>query len=174
MFNMFVDKDALAAIHDVAGRLASSTATPAKWASTELGGLVRFTDDRSQDRVRKILSAYTDGSLQDKGVFMKIRKERASFMATYMPKSNKFSHFLSRAMGLASFRLPETMTASNELRRQCEGRFYLLVYVDGTVSSPLLSSRQKPGPDLSAPPFPPSMRTHHVFHPTEVSCHVDR
>ena len=121
MYNMFIDKDVLSTIHDVASRLASSAATPSEWASTELGGLVRFTDDRSQDRVRKILSAYTDGSLQEKGMFMRIRKERSSFLATYMPKGKNIN-FLSRAMGLSSLRLSETMVANDDMRRQCKTR----------------------------------------------------
>ena len=122
MYNMFIDKDVLSTVHDVAGRLASSSATPSECASTELGGLVRFTDDRSQDRVRKILSAYTDGSLQEKGMFMRIRKERSSFLATYMPKGKRTNYLISRAMGLSSSRMAETMGASDELRHQCKKR----------------------------------------------------
>ncbi|CAM9691691.1 unnamed protein product [Ectocarpus fasciculatus] len=53
MFNMFVDADVLATVRDVAGRLAASAASPAEWASTELGSFVRFSDDRSQDHLRE-------------------------------------------------------------------------------------------------------------------------
>ncbi|CAB1098062.1 unnamed protein product [Ectocarpus sp. CCAP 1310/34] len=117
LFNMFVDAEVLATIRDVAGRLAASAASPAEWASTELGSFVHFSDDRSQDRVRKIWFSYIDGSLQDNGVFMKIRQERSAFLAKYMPKGKKLN-FVSRAMGLASCRLPETMEASSKMRRQ--------------------------------------------------------
>lgn len=119
MFNMFVDADVLTTIRDVAGKLAASAASPAEWGSTELGSFVHFSDDRSQDRVRKIWSSYTDGSLQENGAFMKIRQERSSFLAKYMPKGKKLN-FVSRAMGLASFRLPETMEANSKMRRQCK------------------------------------------------------
>ncbi|CAM9318377.1 unnamed protein product, partial [Ectocarpus sp. 13 AM-2016] len=51
LFNMFVDAEVLATVWDVAGRLAASAASPAEWASTELGSFVHFSDDRSQDRV---------------------------------------------------------------------------------------------------------------------------
>ncbi len=52
MYNMFVDAEVLEMIYDVAGRLAASATSPEKWASTELGRLVRFADDRSQNRIR--------------------------------------------------------------------------------------------------------------------------
>lgn len=117
MYNMFVHTDVLATIQDVAGRLAASATSREVWASTELGHFVHFTDDRSQDRVRKFFSSYTDGSLQEKEVFMRVRRERTSFLATYMSKDNK--NILSRAMGLASFRLGETMVANAKMRRQC-------------------------------------------------------
>lgn len=125
MFNMFVDADVLATVRDVAGRLAASAASPAEWASTELGSFVRFSDDRSQDRVRKIWSSYTDGSLQETGVFTKIRQERSSFLAKYMPKGKKLN-FVSRAMGLASCRLPETMEANSKMRRQCKNELHVM------------------------------------------------
>ena len=118
MYNVFVDKDVLATIRDVAGRLASSAASPSEWASTELGGLVRFTDDRSQDRVRKILSAYTDGSLQEKGVSARVTKERSTMLDSFLPKREKGT-LVSRSMGLASYRLAETSGADNDMRRQC-------------------------------------------------------
>jgi len=54
MYNMFVDAEMLEMIYDVAGRLAASATSPEKWASTELGRLVRFADDRSRNRVRKV------------------------------------------------------------------------------------------------------------------------
>lgn len=52
-------------------------------------------------------------------MFMKIRKERSAFLATYMPKGKHIS-FLSRAMGLSSFRLAETMRANSDMRRHCK------------------------------------------------------
>lgn len=52
MYNMFVDAEVLEMIHDVAGRLAALATSPEKWASTELGRLVRFADDRSRNRIR--------------------------------------------------------------------------------------------------------------------------
>lgn len=118
MYNMFVDADVLSTIHDVAGRLAASAVSAAEWASTEIGGFVHFSDERSQNRVRKILSSYTDGSLQEQEMFMRVRKERSAFLNTYMPKGKKIN-FLSRAMGLSSFRLAETMRANCDMRRQC-------------------------------------------------------
>lgn len=121
MYNMFVDADVLSTIQDVAGRLAASAVTPDLWASTELGQIVHFTDDRSQDRVRKIFSCYTDGTLQDKDVFMRVRRERSSFLATYMSQGG---NTLSRAMGLSSFRLAETMEANAKMRRKCTNQFF--------------------------------------------------
>lgn len=121
MYQMFVDKDVIATIHDVADRLAASAATPSEWASTELGKLVRFTNDRSQDGVRKTLLVCTDVSLQENGVFMRIRNARSSFFATHMPKGKRLK-FLPRAMGLSSFCSLETLDANNDTRRQCEDR----------------------------------------------------
>ncbi|CAM9703054.1 unnamed protein product, partial [Pylaiella littoralis] len=53
MYNMFVDADVLSTVRDVAGRLAASAASLDLWSSSELGRLVHFTDDRSQDRVHQ-------------------------------------------------------------------------------------------------------------------------
>lgn len=119
MYNMFVDADALEMIYDAAGRLAASAASHEEWASSELGRIVRFADDRSRDRVRKILASYTDGSLQDKGVFTKIREERTAFLATYLRDQKKPS-IISRAMGLASLCQGESMEPSAKMRRHCE------------------------------------------------------
>ena len=122
MYNMFVDADALEMIYDVAGRLAALAASPEDWASSELGRIVRFADDRSRDRVRKILARYTDGSLQDEGVFTKIRAERTAFLATYLRQCKKPS-IISRAMGLASLCQDESMEPSAKMRRHCEWWF---------------------------------------------------
>lgn len=119
MYNMFVDADGLEMIYDVAGRLAAAAASPTEWASTELGKIAQFADDRSQDRVRKVLARYTDGSLQDKGVFKRIREERTAFLATYLRKNKKPS-IISRAMGLASLCQPESLEASAKMRRHCK------------------------------------------------------
>eukprot|EP00752_Nemacystus_decipiens_P005603 g5071.t1 len=116
MYNMFVDADALEMIYDVAGRLAALAASPEEWASSELGKIVRFADDRSRDRVRKILARYTDGSLQDKGVFKKIRDERTAFLATYFHDQRKPS-IISRAMGLASLCQGESIEPNAKMRR---------------------------------------------------------
>lgn len=121
MYNVFVDEAVIATIHDAAGRLAASAATPSEWASTELGRFVRFTDDRSRDRVRKILSSYTDRSLQEERVLTKIRRERSSFLADYFPGGVK-GVFVSRAMGLSSYRLAETIAAYNDMRHECTSR----------------------------------------------------
>ncbi|CAM9115690.1 unnamed protein product, partial [Ectocarpus sp. 13 AM-2016] len=53
MYNMSVDADTLKMVHEVAGTLAGSAASSAEWASTEIGQIVRFADDRSQDRVHE-------------------------------------------------------------------------------------------------------------------------
>lgn len=120
MFNMFVDPDTLEMIHDVAARLAASAASPEEWSSTELGRIVQFADDRSQDRVRKILTRYGDASLQEKGVFMRMRKERTAFLTTYMPRG--MGNIMSRAMGLASLCQGISIEANDKMRRQCEAR----------------------------------------------------
>lgn len=125
MYNMFVDADMLETIHDVAGRLAALAASPAEWASTELGRIVRFADDRSQDRVRRILAQYMDGSFQEKEVFLRVRKERSSFLSTYMVKGN--GDITSRAMGLASLCQPDGMSVNAKMRRQCTNWFALFV-----------------------------------------------
>ncbi|CAM9230359.1 unnamed protein product [Scytosiphon promiscuus] len=116
MFNMFVDPDTLEMIHDVAARLAVSAASPEKWSSTELGRIVQFADDRSQDRVCKILTHYGDASLQEKGVFMRMRQERTAFLTAYMPKGK--GNILSRAMGLASLCQGKSIEANDKMRRQ--------------------------------------------------------
>ncbi|CAN0510966.1 unnamed protein product, partial [Ectocarpus sp. 12 AP-2014] len=116
MYNMFVDADTLKMVHEVAGRLASSAASPAEWSSTELGRIVRFADDRSQDRVRVILTNYTDHGLQEPGVFARIRRERTAFLTKYMPKS--MGNIISRAMGLSSFCQGESIEANAKMRRQ--------------------------------------------------------
>lgn len=121
MYNMFVDADMLETIHDVAHRLAASAASPEEWASTELGRVVQFADDRSQDRVRRILALYTDGRFQEKTVFLRVRKERASFLSTYMVKGK--GNIISRAMGLASLCQAEGMSANAKMRRQCTNWF---------------------------------------------------
>lgn len=118
MYNMFVDGDILENIHDVAGRLAALAASPVEWASTEIGRIVRFADDRSQDRVRRILAQYTDGSFQEKKVFLRVRKERASFLSTYMVKGMG-GNIISRAMGLASLCQGDGMSVNAKMRRQC-------------------------------------------------------
>lgn len=118
---MFVDPETLEMIHDVAARLAASAASPEAWSSTELGRIVRFADDRSQDRVRRIFTRYGDASLQEKGVFMKMRRERTAFLTTYMPKGA--GNIMSRAMGLASLcQAKKSIEAGNKMRRQCESR----------------------------------------------------
>ncbi|CAM9120897.1 unnamed protein product [Ectocarpus sp. 6 AP-2014] len=116
MYNMFVDANTLKMVHEVAGRLASSAASPAEWSSTELGRIVRFADDRSQDRVREILTNYTDHGLQEPGVFTRIRRERTAFLTKYMPKS--MGNIISRAMGLSSFCQGESIEANAKMRRQ--------------------------------------------------------
>eukprot|EP00752_Nemacystus_decipiens_P011513 g10223.t1 len=119
MYNVFVDKAELGTIHDAAGRLSASAATASGWASTELGGLVRFTDDRSRDRVRKILSAYTDRGLQEHGVLVRVRRERSAVLDAFLPDTkDKESSFVSRAMGLSSYRIPETGHADDDMRRK--------------------------------------------------------
>eukprot|EP00752_Nemacystus_decipiens_P011512 g10222.t1 len=115
MYNVFVDEDVASMIQDVAGRLAASAAVPPEWAATELGRLVRFTDDRSRDRVRKILSSYTDGSLQEPGVLSRVKRERSSLFAAYLPAGGESFRVVSRAMGLSSFLLPETTHAYNDM-----------------------------------------------------------
>ena len=122
MYNMFVDAEMLEMIYDVAGRLAASATSLDTWASTELGRIVRFADDRSRNRVRKILSLYTDGSMQEKGVFLRIRKERTEFLTTYMPTTGKIN-VISRAMGLASIGQVGSMEANAQMRRQCKEQF---------------------------------------------------
>ncbi|CAM9120819.1 unnamed protein product [Ectocarpus sp. 6 AP-2014] len=116
MYNMFVDADTLKVVHEVAGTLAGSAASPAEWASTELGQIVRFADDRSQDRVREILTNYTDHGLQEPRVFTRIRQERTAFLSTHMGKDTK-PEIWSRAMGLASFCQGEGMEANAKMRR---------------------------------------------------------
>ncbi|CAM9397242.1 unnamed protein product, partial [Hapterophycus canaliculatus] len=116
MFNMFVDGDTLEMIREVAARLAVSAASPEEWSSTELGQIVQFADDRSQNRVRQIFARYGDARLQEKGVFMKIRQQRSAFLATYIGKGP--NSFLSRAMGLASLRQGDSIKANDKMRRQ--------------------------------------------------------
>lgn len=119
MYNMFVDARSLEMIFDVAGRLTASIASPEDWASSELGRIVRFADDRSRDRVRRILARYTDGSFSDKGVFMKMREERTKFLAPYLRDQKKPS-IISRAMGLASLCQAESITPNAKMRRHCK------------------------------------------------------
>ncbi|CAM9183760.1 unnamed protein product [Ectocarpus fasciculatus] len=117
IYNMFVDAETLEVVHEVAGKLAGSAASSAEWASTELGKIVRFADDRSQDRVREILANYTDPGLQEPEVFARIRQERTTFLTKYMDKDTK-PEILSRAMGLASFCQGEGIVANAKMRRQ--------------------------------------------------------
>ncbi|CAN0500685.1 unnamed protein product, partial [Ectocarpus sp. 8 AP-2014] len=83
MYNSFVDAEVLEMIESVAGRLAAAAESPSTWASAELGRLVRFADDRSQQRVCKILAAYADGSLQSEGAAARVKRERAAVIGTY-------------------------------------------------------------------------------------------
>lgn len=68
---------------------------------------------------RKILSLYTDGSMQEKEVFLRIRKDRTKFLTTYMPTTGKINVF-SRAMGLASIAQGNSMEANAKMRRHCK------------------------------------------------------
>ncbi len=49
----------------------------------------------------------------------KIMHERSALAAKFMPKGEDVTIF-SRAMGLSSFRLAETMTAYSDMRRKCK------------------------------------------------------
>ena len=118
MYNAFVDADVLATIHDVASRLAASAASPEEWASSELGRFVQFTDNRSQNRVRKILSRYTDRTLQEQETLLRVKRERSALAARYFP-AGKSSLLASRAKGLSSFCLAETMAVDSDLRHEC-------------------------------------------------------
>ncbi|CAM9358762.1 unnamed protein product [Scytosiphon promiscuus] len=113
MYNTFVDADVLAMIHDVARRLAASTASPDAWASTDLGRIIRFTDDRSRERVRDVLTRYTDDSLRGKGFAARVKGERASFIAKFIPENTTI---FSRTLGLASSRWTECARAYSEMR----------------------------------------------------------
>ncbi|CAN0267812.1 unnamed protein product, partial [Ectocarpus sp. 12 AP-2014] len=117
MYNSFVDAEVLETIESVAGRLAAAAESPSTWASTELGRLVRFADDRSQQRVRKILAAYADVSLQREGAAARVKRERAAVIGTYCPPKDDLS-IHSRAMGLASFRQGDCMNPYAEMRRE--------------------------------------------------------
>ncbi len=67
---------------------------------------------------RKILSQYTDGSMQDKEVFLRIRQERTQFLTRYMPTGK--INVISRAMGLASIDHIDSMEANAKMRRNCK------------------------------------------------------
>lgn len=125
MYNSFVDAEVLKMIESVAGRLAREAESPSTWASAELGRLVRFADDRSQQRVRKILAAYADGSLQREGAAARVKRERAAVIGTYCPPRDDLS-IHSRAMGLASFRQGDCMRLYAEMRRECKKRATVL------------------------------------------------
>lgn len=117
MYNVFVDANVLQAIQDVAGRLVASSASSREWTSTELGRLVRFADDRSQDRVRDILALYADKSLQRKCPAASVRRERSKLITKRMPEGLMI---VSRCMGLASLRQKHSMRAYDEMVRKCE------------------------------------------------------
>ncbi|CAM9288454.1 unnamed protein product [Ectocarpus fasciculatus] len=115
MYNSFVDAEVLEMIERVAGRLAAAAESPSTWASAELGRLVQFADDRSQQRVRKILAVYADGSLQRDGSAAHVKRDRAAVIATYCPPRDDLRIY-SRAMGLASFRQSDCMRPYAEMR----------------------------------------------------------
>lgn len=121
MYNSFVDAEVLEMIESVAGRLAEAAESPSTWVSTELGRLVRFADDLSQQRVRKILTLYADGSLQREGSTARVKRERAAVIDTYLSTRDDIM-IQSRAMGLASFRQSDCMSPYSEMRLKCKKR----------------------------------------------------
>lgn len=121
MFNTYIDPDVLAIVQGVAGRLAASAASPAEWASTELGQIVHFADDRSQARIRGIFALYADGSLQGRRSAARLKRERAAVVekgidCIYLGSSM----IMSRSWGLASFRQGDYAAAYSNLRQKCE------------------------------------------------------
>lgn len=117
MYNTFMDADVLETIRDVACRLASSASSPDDSAATDIGKLVRFADDRSRERLRRILTRYTDDSLQDTRFAARVRGKRSSYIAKFVPENATIS---ARTLGLASGRLAECSGAYAETRSDCE------------------------------------------------------
>ena len=118
MYNVFVDADVLETIHDVAGRLSASIASSEERNSTELGRLVHFADDRSQDRVREILTVYADKSLQKRVSATSVKKQRSAFITKRISKGGII---FSRSMGLASLRQEHNdQHAHNEMVHKCK------------------------------------------------------
>ncbi|CAM9211239.1 unnamed protein product, partial [Laminaria digitata] len=99
MYNVFVDPEVLQTIQDVAGRLASYASSLEGWHKTELGRLVHFADDRSQDRVRDILTLYADKSLRKRASAASVKKQRSAFISKRISKADIIA---SRSMGLAA------------------------------------------------------------------------
>lgn len=118
MYNVFVDDDELQTIEGVAGRLAASAASSAGWHSTELGRLVHFADDRSQDRVRNLLALCADASMKNRVSAASVKKQRSAFITKRIPKGTTI---MSRASGLASLRdNHSSVQAHNEMVKKCE------------------------------------------------------
>lgn len=118
MYNVFVDAEVLNTTQDVAGRLAASLASSEEWNLTELGRLVHFTDDRSQYRVRDILTLYADTGLQKRVSVPSVKKQRSASISKRLPQ--KFD-ILSRSMGLSSLGQDHnSYQAHNEMVRTCK------------------------------------------------------
>lgn len=117
MYNVFVDTDVLQEIQGVSGKLAVWIDSSEEWNSTEIGRLVHFADDRSQERVRDVLILYADTGLQRRCPAAGVKRERSDFVTKRIPEDGMI---MSRCMGLASLRQKHSMQAYDEMVRKCE------------------------------------------------------
>lgn len=117
MYNVFIGADVLQTIQEVARRIATSAASSEEWNSIELGRLVQFADDRSQERVCDIFTLYANKNLQKRVSAASVEKKRSVAVAKRF--SMEYT-LVSGAMGLPSLRQKLTLEAYSEMAHKCK------------------------------------------------------